>query len=64
MKDINEKKEALMEQKISVYDLELEEVKKIKATIQKDLKAKRQELDEINQKIKGMKTKIDNWSNE
>ena len=60
--DINEKKEMLLNQEISIADLTLEEVEQIKEIVQKELKMKKQELDKINQKIKEMKLKIDNWN--
>ena len=61
--DINEKKEMLMKDELSVYDLTQEEVKKMKKIIKKDIDKKRIELNEINNKIRDMKIKIDNWSN-
>lgn len=60
--DINEKKEKILNQEISIADLSLEEVEQIKELVQRDLKNKKQELNDVNQRIKEMKIKIDNWN--
>ena len=51
--NINEKKEKLINREISISDLSSNEVEKIK----------KQELKSLNEKIKQMKLKIDNWAN-
>lgn len=61
--DINEKKEKLLNKEISVFDLSSEEVEQIKEDVQKDLKNKKNELVDLNKKIKSIKEKIDNWEN-
>lgn len=60
--DINEKKEKILNQEISIADLSLEEVEQIKELVQRDLKNKKQELNDVNQRIKEVKIKIDNWN--
>lgn len=61
--DINEKKDKLLNKEISISDLTSDEVEKIKKSVKKDLEVKKEELNDINQKIKNIKIKIDNWSN-
>lgn len=61
--NMNEKKEKLINQEISVFDLTNNEVKQLKDIVRNDLEKKKKELDNLNQKIKDMKTKIDNWAN-
>ena len=63
MNKIDMKKEMLLNDEISVMDLNEKEVKKIKESFEKDLEDKRQELSELNQRIKDVKVKIDNWAN-
>lgn len=58
---IKKRKEQLMKQEISVYDLTSEEVEKITKSVKKDLDAKKEELSQLNVKIKDMKRVIDNW---
>ncbi|MBR2289596.1 MAG: hypothetical protein IJ867_03060 [Clostridia bacterium] len=60
---LNSKKRMLINEEISVFDLTPEEVAKMKKSFEKDLQNKKQELKEINQKIRNMKTRIDNWAN-
>lgn len=61
--DIKGKKNKLLNKEILVSDLNSEEVEKIKKSIQKDLDLKKEELSDLNKKIKEMKKKIDNWAN-
>ena len=61
--DIKGKKNKLLNKEILVSDLNSEEVEKIKKSIQKDLDLKKEELSNLNKKIKEMKKKIDNWAN-
>ena len=61
--DIKGKKNKLINKEILVSDLNSEEVEKIKKSIKKDLDLKKEELSDLNKKIKEMKKKIDNWVN-
>ena len=61
--DIKGKKNKLINKEILVSDLNSEEVEKIKKSIKKDLDLKKEELSDLNKKIKEMKKKIDNWAN-
>ena len=61
--NINEKKEKLLKKEINVSDLTSDEVNEIKKIVEKDLVSKKEELKNINIKIKQMKTTIDNWAN-
>ncbi|MBR1539803.1 MAG: hypothetical protein IJ629_01240 [Clostridia bacterium] len=62
MMNIKKKKEQLMKQEISVYDLTPEEVEKITKSVKKELTTTKEELVDLNKKIKAMKAKIDNWA--
>lgn len=61
--NIEEKKEKLINKEISVYDLSSEEVEKIKESVKEELEKRKIELNNLNGKIKELKTKIDNWNN-
>ena len=61
--NIEEKKEKLINKEISVYDLSSEEVEKIKGSVKEELEKRKIELNNLNGKIKELKTKIDNWNN-
>ena len=61
--DINEKKEKLIRKEISIADLTSYEVEEIKENVKQDLISKKQELNDLNQKIKNIKGKIDNFAN-
>lgn len=61
--DIKGKKNKLINKEILVSDLNSEEVEKIKKSMRKDLDLKKEELSDLNKKIKEMKKKIDNWAN-
>ena len=58
---VEKKKEKLINQEISVFDLTQKEVIKIKDSVENELDLKKQELKDVNQKIKEIKTKIDNY---
>ena len=49
--------------KINVADLSDEEVKILILDVEKRIKQKQKELDELNEKIRKIKIKIDNWNN-
>lgn len=59
--NINEKKDKLIKNEISIFDLTDNEIEEIKAKLDNDIQKKKKELDTINKKIKNMKVKIDNW---
>ena len=61
--NIEEKKEKLIKKEISISDLNSNEVEVIKKSVKEELEKKRLELNNINLKIRNLKTKIDNWSN-
>lgn len=48
---------------IDVADLSDEEVKILVLDVEKRIKEKQKELDELNEKIRKIKIKIDNWNN-
>ncbi len=58
--NIKEKKEKLINNEIAISDLDSSELEQLKNIVKKDLDAKRLELSKLNEKIKEMKTKIDN----
>ncbi len=60
--DIEERKEKLLKKEINISDLDSQEVETIKSSLKVDLASKREELKQINKKIREMKTKIDNWA--
>ena len=49
--------------KINVADLSDEEVKVLILDVEKRIKTKQKELEELNEKIRKIKIKIDNWNN-
>lgn len=61
--DVNKKKEKLINKEISVYDLSSKEVEEIKEIVEKELEDKKNDLNNLNKKIKDMKVRIDNWQN-
>lgn len=61
--NIDETKEKLLKKEIKISNLSSSEVKEIKKSVEKDLNIKREELRSLNEKIKQMKVKIDNWAN-
>lgn len=63
MSSIDEKKQKLINKEISVSDLTVDEVEKLTKAVSQDLDDKKEELNNLNKKIKEMKVKIDNWSN-
>lgn len=60
--NIKKKKEMVINGEISVYDLKSKEVESITKSVQKDLDDKKQELAELNQKIRDVKVRIDNFA--
>ena len=63
MISVKKKKEMLLNDEISVFDLKVKEIKKLKESFADDLEEKNQELATLNQKIRDMKTRIDNYAN-
>ena len=63
MISVKKKKEMLLNDEISVFDLKAKEIKKLKESFADDLEEKNQELATLNQKIRDMKTRIDNYAN-
>ena len=63
MISVKKKKEMLLNDEISVFDLKVKEIKKLKESFADDLEEKNQELAKLNQKIRDMKTRIDNYAN-
>ena len=61
--EIDEKKEKLINNELLISDLTSEEVEKIKKSLKIDLNSRKEELINLNKKIKEMKIKIDNWAN-
>ena len=61
--NIDEKREKLINKEISVSDLSSKEVEQIKNNVKIELEKKKIELNNLNCKIKELKTKIDNWAN-
>jgi flagellar hook assembly protein FlgD len=60
--EVQELKEKLLSNQISVADLSSKEVKVLTEELKKDLSDKQKELNDINKKIKDVKVKIDNWN--
>ena len=63
MISVKKKKEMLLKDEMSVFDLKQKEIKKIRESFEEDLEEKNQELSKLNQKIRDMKTRIDNYAN-
>ena len=61
--DMNSKKEKLLNNEISVFDLTDEEILEMKKNVKKELVSEKEKLDKLNKRIKDMKVKIDNWAN-
>jgi len=60
--EIQDLKCKLNNNKITVGDLSSEEVRILTQVYKIDLNGKNKELDDLNQKIKNIKYKIDNWN--
>ena len=60
---MNSKKEKLLNNEISVFDLTDEEILEMKKNVKKELVSEKEKLDKLNKRIKDMKVKIDNWAN-
>lgn len=60
---INTLKERLKNKEILVKDLSEEDVKILKKEFEEDIENHKKELEEINNRIKNIKVKIDNWNN-
>lgn len=56
-------KEELKKKKISVKDLSNEQVKLLKEEFEKDIESYIKELEEVNDRVRNIKFKIDNWNN-
>lgn len=61
--EISEKGKKLINKEISISDLSSKEVKDISKSIKKELELKKSELNNLNEQIKNMKKRIDNWAN-
>ena len=59
---IQELKEKLMNNQMTVLDLSNDEVKILKKEFKNDLDINYKNLEKINKKIKEIKVKIDNWA--